>query len=39
MVAETVTMLITWIAADAPKVTRVVLQGELDHSRFHPPPR
>jgi len=29
MVQETVTMLMTWIAADQPKVTRVVLQGEL----------
>ena len=29
MVAETVTMLTTWIAADQPKVTRVVLSGEL----------
>ncbi len=29
MVAETVTMLTTWIAADAPEVTRVVLNGEL----------
>ncbi len=29
MVTETVTMLTTWIAADVPKVTRVVLNGEL----------
>ena len=29
MVQETVTMLMTWIAADQPKVTRVVLPGEL----------
>ena len=29
MVQETVTMLMTWIAADQPQVTRVVLPGEL----------